>query len=466
MLRLVLALVVLWFAVLVAALAYVGRGLGAPARTATRVGAVGLALAASPAPARAQAPDTLSEAAAVERALASSPALRTAEAAVALARADADADGAFLTAGPELDVDAAVNPFELPVPTDYAAGVSVSQTLERPAVRRARQAAAGGRLAVAEGQRRAARFSLVASVRVAVADLAAAQEAARLAREALVAADTLVSVARLRYRFGDVSELDWRLARADAAAVAAEVSRTEAVRAAAEAALARLLAAPGVRVAVPALGALPPVPVDTLRAPDRPDVAVAALSADAATLDAALGRERVRVPTVTVRAGLERRSLFYGPGDVRGASFGDDFALGRRETEVVVGLSVPLPFGGTSRREALRAEAAARLRAAESAEVRAGATSDVAASVAAVRASSRALARLDGIAADLREVDELLALASAGGEIDIPTLLAQRDRLRSIRRAVLDARAADRRARLALARALGRPAAGLPVAPD
>ena len=459
-----LALVVLWFAVLVAALAYVGRGLGAPARTATRVGAVGLALAACPA--RAQAPDTLSEAAAVERALASSPALRTAEAAVALARADADADGAFLTAGPELDVDAAVNPFELPVPTDYAAGVSVSQTLERPAVRRARQAAAGGRLAVAEGQRRAARFSLVASVRVAVADLAAAQEAARLAREALVAADTLVSVARLRYRFGDVSELDWRLARADAAAVAAEVSRTEAVRAAAEAALARLLAAPGVRVAVPALGALPPVPVDTLRAPDRPDVAVAALAADAATLDAALGRERVRVPTVTVRAGLERRSLFYGPGDVRGASFGDDFALGRRETEVVVGLSVPLPFGGTSRREARRAEAAAQLRAAESAEVRAGATSDVAASVAAVRASSRALARLDGIAADLREVDELLALASAGGEIDIPTLLAQRDRLRSIRRAVLDARAADRRARLALARALGRPAAGLPVAPD
>ena len=464
MLRPVLALVVLWFAVLVAALAYVGRGLGAPVRTATRVGAVGLALAACPA--RAQAPDTLSEAAAVERALAASPALRTAEAAVALARADAAADGAFLTAGPELDVDAAVNPFELPVPTDYAAGVSVSQTLERPAVRRARQAAAGGRLAVAEGQRRAARFSLVASVRVAVADLAAAQEAARLAREALVAADTLVSVARLRYRFGDVSELDWRLARADAAAVAAEVSRTDADRAQAEAALARLLAAPGVRIAVPRLAALPPVPADTLRTPDRPDVAVAALAADAAALDAALGRERVRVPTVTVRAGLERRSLFYGPGDVRGASFGDDFALGRRETEVVVGLSVPLPFGGTSRREARRAEAAAQLRAAESAEVRAGATSDVAASVAAVRASSRALARLDGIAADLREVDELLALASAGGEIDVPTLLAQRDRLRSIRRAVLDARAADRRARLALARALGRPAAGLPVAPD
>ncbi len=464
MLCLVLALVVLWFAVLFAALAYVGRGLGVPARTATRVGAASLALAASPA--QAQAPDTLSEASAVERALAVSPALRTAEAALALARAEQDADGAFFTAGPELDVDAALNPLELPAPGDIEAGVSVSQTLERPAVRRARQAAAGGRLAVAEGERRAARLSLVASVRRAVADLAATQDAARLAREALVAADTLVSVARLRYRFGDVSELDWRLARADAAAVAAEVSRTEAERAAAEAALARLLAAPGVRVAVPALGALPPVPVDTLRTPDRPDVAIAALSADAATLAAALGRERVRVPTFTVRAGLERRSLFYGADDVSGADVGDDFSLGQRETEVVVGLSVPLPFGGTGRREARRAEAVAQLRAAESAEVRAVATSEIAASVAAVRASSRALARLDGVAADLSEVDALLALASSGGEIDVPTLLAQRDRVRAVRRAVLDARALDRRARLALARALGRPAAGLPVDPD
>lgn len=463
-----LALVVLWFAVLVAALAWLGRGLGAPVRTsvgaATRVGAAGLALAS--ATAHAQAPVTLSEATAVERALAASPALQTAEAAVALARAEREVDGAFLTSGPEADVDAAVNPLELPVPGDYQAGVSVSQTLERPAVRRARRAAAGGRLAVAEAQRRAARFDLVADVRLAVADLAAAQEAARLAREALVSADTLVAVARLRYRFGDVSELDWRLARADAAAVAAEVSQTDADWAAAEAALARLLAAPSTRIAVPSLAALPPVPVDTLDAPDRPDVAVAALSAEAAALDAVLGRSRTRFPTFTVRAGLERRSLFYGPDDVRGAQFGDDFSLGRRETEVVLGLSVPLPFGGMGRRDALRTDAVARLRDAEAVAVRAGAASDVAASAAAVRASSRALARLDGVAADLAEIDGLLALASSGGEIDVPTLLAQRDRLRGIRRALLDARAADRRARLTLARALGRPAAGLPVTLD
>ncbi|HEX8385877.1 MAG TPA: TolC family protein, partial [Rubricoccaceae bacterium] len=181
-----LALAALWFAFLAAALVWVGRGLGAPARTAARVGAAGLALAGSPA--QAQAPDTLSEASAVERALAVSPALRTAEAAVALAQAERDADGAFLTEGPELDVDAALNPLEPPAPGDIEAGVSVSQTLERPAVRRARRAAAGSRLAVAEGQRRAARFDLVADVRLAVADLAAAQGAARLAREALVAA--------------------------------------------------------------------------------------------------------------------------------------------------------------------------------------------------------------------------------------------------------------------------------------
>ena len=461
-----LALVALWFAVLVAALAWVGRGLGAPARTAGCVGAAGLALAASAAQAQAPgtAADTLSEAAAVERALALAPALRTAEAAVALARAERDVEGAFLTEGPVLDVDAAVNPLELGAPGE--AGVSVSQTLERPAVRRARRTAARSRLAVAEAQRRAARSSLVADVRVAVADLAASQEAARLAAEALAAADTLVAVARLRYRFGDVSELDWRLARADAAAVAAEVSRTDADRAQAEAALARLLAAPGARVAVPRLAALPPVPADTLDAPERPDVAVAALSAEAAALDAALGRERTRFPTVTVRAGLERRSLFYGPGDVRGADVGDDFLLGRRETEVVLGLSIPLPFGGAGRRESRLADAAARLRDAEAASVRAGAASDVAASASAVRASSRALARLDGVAADLAEIDGLLALAASGGEIDVPTLLAQRDRVRSIRRALLDARVADRRARLALARALGRPAAGLPVDPD
>ena len=458
----VLALVVLWFTVLVVALAWVGRGLGAPARTARRVGAVALALAS--AAAQAQVPDTLSEATAVERALAASPAVRTAEAALALARAERDVDAAFLAEGPVLDVDAAANPLELAAPGE--AGVSVSQTLERPAVRRARRAAAGGRLAVAAAQRRAAQVDLVADVRAAVTDLAAAQEAAGLAREALAAADTLVAVARLRYRFGDVSELDWRLARADAAAVAAEVVGTEADRAAAEAALARLLVAPGARVAVPPLDALPRVPADTLGAPERPDVLVAALAAEAAALDAALGRERTRFPTVTVRAGLERRSLFYGPGDVRGADLGDDFLLGRRETEVVVGLSVPLPFGGAGRRDALRTDAVARLRDAEAASVRTVAASDVAASAAAVRASSRALARLDGVAADLAEIDGLLALAASGGEIDVPTLLAQRDRVRGIRRALLDARAADRRARLALARALGRPAAGLPVDPD
>ncbi|HEX8384686.1 MAG TPA: TolC family protein, partial [Rubricoccaceae bacterium] len=413
-----------------------------------------------------QAPDTLSEASAVERALAVSPALRTAEAAVALAQAERDADGAFFTGGPELDVDAALNPLEPPPPGDVEAGVSVSQTLERPAVRRARRAAAGSRLAVAEGQRRAARFDLVADVRVAVADLAAAQGAARLAREALVAADTLVSVARLRYRFGDVSELDWRLARADAAAVAAEVSRTEAERTAAEAALARLLAVPGARVAVPALDALPPVPVDTLAPAFRPDVEVAGLAARAAGFEAELGRERARFPTFTVRAGLERRALFYGADDVDGADFGDDFSLGRRETEVTLGLSVPLPFGGAGRREARRAEATAQLRAAESTEVQAGAASEVAASVAAVRESSRALTRLENVAADLREIDGLLALASSGGEIDVPTLLAQRDRVRGVRRAALEALATDRRARLALARALGRPAAGLPVDPE
>lgn len=463
----VIALVVLWFVLLIAALAWVGRGLGAPtAPTVGWVGVIGLALAM--APAYAQATDTLSEAAAVERVLALSPAMRTADAALELARAERDADGAFLTEGPELDLDTAVEPLDPPAPRDLDLGVTVSQTLERPAVRRARRAAAANRVVVAEAARRAVRYDLVVDVRRAVTDLAAAQDALRLAREALAAADTLVAVARLRYDVGDVSELDWRLARADAAAVAADVSAAEVDRAEAEAVLARLLATPGMPVVVPALGALVPVPVERAAAVegpavDRPDVAVAALVARGAALDAALGRERMHIPTFTVRAGLERQSLFYGPDDVQGLDVSDGFVLGRRETELVVGVSIPLSFGGVGRREAVRAEATAQLREAEAEGVRAGAASDVAASEAAVRQASLALARLDGTSDDLREIEALLALAQSGGEIDVPTLLAQRDRVRRVRRAALDARAADRRARLALASALGRPAAGLPL---
>ena len=491
------ALVVLWFVLLVAALAWVGRGLGAPARTATRAGALALALAAAPSnaqtPVAGPAADTLSEADAVARALAASPALRASGAALDLARAEQAVAGAFLTEPPVLEADAALEVGEIGAPDAY--GVAVSQTLERPGVRRARRAAAGGQFAVAEAERRVVRFDLVADVREAVTEQAAAQDAARLAREALVAADTLVAVARLRYQFRDVSELDLRLAQADAAATAAEAFRAEAEVAVAQATLVRLLAlSPGATPVVPSLADLPPVllptgalptgalPADSLgagRTPtdsarvdltflaSRPDVVAAQRTADAAALDAAFRRSARRFSTFAVRAGLERGGTFYGPDDLSGTGpFSDDFRLGRREIELTVGVAIPLPFGGAGEREAARAEAELRLRQAEAETVVYEAEASAGAALVRTRQASRVLGRLAAIEPDLATNDALLDLAYRGGEIDIPTLLAQRERLRAARRALLDARAETRRAQLALARALGRPTAGLPIDPD
>ena len=482
-----LVLAVLWFAVLFAVLVWVGRGLGPPARRAARVGAAGLALMSVGTPAHAQTAgtvaDTLSEVAAVQRALAAAPALRSAEAAVDLARAEQAVAAAYLTEPPVLEADAALGVGEIATPEMY--GVAVSQTLERPSVRRARRAAAGGQFAVAEAQRRAVRFGLVADVRDAVTEQAAAQDAARIAREALAAADTLVAVARLRYRFGDVSELDLRLAQVDAASTAAESFQADAQVAAAQAALVRLVALPpGSAPIVPSLADLPPVPtgalpgdslggrgapgslsrVDTALLASRPDVAAAQRTAEAAALDAAFRRSARRFSTFAVRAGLERSGRFFGPDDIEGAGpFGDDFRLGRRETELVLGVAIPLPFGGSGDREVARAVAAVRLRPAAAEAVVYGAGAGAGAALIRARQAERVLGRFAAIEPELATNDALLDLASRGGEIDIPTLLAQRERLRAARRALLNARAETRRAQLALARELGQPAAGLPI---
>ena len=91
---------------------------------------------------------------------------------------------------------------------------------------------------------------------------------------------------------------------------------------------------------------------------------------------------------------------------------------------------------------------------------------DAAAALVRVQQAERVTGRLAAIEAALPTTDALLDLASRGGEIDVPTLIAQRERLRAVRRTILAARAEDRRARLALARALGDPAAGLSLTLD
>ncbi len=496
----VLVLAVLWFAVLIAALVWVGRGLGTKAgRLPLVVLAAALGAQAHAQTARPALPDTLSEAAAVARALAASPALRAAGAALDLAGADRAAASTFLTQPPVLSADAQLGPTLLPESDTYAFGLGLSQTLERPGVRRARRSAAGGRYAVAEAEARGRRFDAVVAVRAAVADVAVGQGTVRIARDALAAADTLVAVARLRYRFGDVSELDVRLAETDAAGTAAEALVAEAGLAQARAALARLLALPlGASVAVPALGALPPVPLppaasqalggppprvpqpdapaaprrpdaaafaalaDTTLLAQRPDVALAERAVAAAALDSDVRTRARRFSEFAVSLSVERSGTFYGPGDVTGAGpFGDDFRLGRAGTDILVGVSVPLPVGGLGDRASERAAAEVRLREAERDAVRFEAGADAAAALVRVQQAGRVTGRLAAVEAALPTTDALLELASRGGEIDVPTLIAQRERLRAVRRTILAARAEDRRARLALARALGDPAAGL-----
>ena len=392
--------------------------------------------------------DTLTEAAAVRRAVESSPAARAARARLDAAGAARAAGRTFLAEAPEAEASTTLGPTLLPESDANTTEATVAATFERPAVRRARRAAADAAFDRAAAEARATLDGLVYETRARYADLAAAASLARLADTLLADADTLLAAVALRYRTGDVSELDLRLARLDATRAAAERDVAFADADAARAALAALLGpAAGRPVAVAAPDRLLPSTPDA--ATDPPALVAAKAATREAEAAARYARAARRLPTFTVRGGLEYGRTYYGRDDLRAEpAVRDGFdRLGRTGLDVLVGVAVPLPFGGPAR-------------AGEAAEVGAALAADAAGARVRLRAAQGRRARYADARADVAESLALLRTAYAGGEIGLQDLLTARARVYETVRAARTADADAARAALDLARATGTVAAG------
>lgn len=433
-----------------------------------------------PAPADVSRADSLREDDAVRRALGASPVARAARARLEAAQAAQALGQRPLVAAPEAEVSTTLGPMLVPEADDHTTEAAVSVTLERPAVRRARRAAAGAAYDAATATAQATLDALVYEVRAAYAALGAQETFARLAETLHADADTLVEAVALRFRVGDASELDLRLARLDAVRAGAEADASAGEAAETRARLAALLGTKADALpplASPAPWSLAPPDTlaisDTLAASAPPPVTTppAVAAAEAATREAEAlaryARAQVGVPTITLRGGLGYTRLFFGRDDLDADPLvRDGFRrLGRSGVDVFVGVAVPLPFGSPARREAALAEAEALARGAEAGRVAAELSADAAAATARLRRAEARQARYRSAASDVSESLYLLRLAYSGGEIGLETLLTGRARLYDTLAATLRASAEATQARLALAHALGTVSAGLRLVP-
>lgn len=413
--------------------------------------------------ARAQRVDTLREQTAVAMALSTSPQARAAFAAVRAARAQQAARSNRWAEAPELEADVALPPSFLEEGDEYRAEVGVGFTLEAPSVRQARVAAASAERAWAEAEQRAALAERGFDVLARYTDASAADAHLRLARLLAADADTLVDAVDLRYRAGDVSELDLRLARLDALSAQTEQARAEAQALSARLELATLLGQPA-----DALGPL--VRFEQLAILPSPDtlleaypVQAARAAAAAAEAEAAYTTRQLVRPALRLRGGLElSRTTYDRDGLVADPVLWNGFVrLGGSGVELTAGVSIPLVQFGPQSREAQAAQAEASARQAQAAAL--AATSRAQQTAARVRLQNADALRLRYVAVrpDVEESLALLRLAYAGGEMSLTDLLAARARLYATVRDALEADVEVRRAAYDAARAAGVLPAGL-----
>ncbi len=194
-----------------------------------------------------------------------------------------------------------------------------------------------------------------------------------------------------------------------------------------------------------------------------PALAGARGEAASAEAEARYAPSRTHLPTFTLRGGVERSRLFYGPDDLDAdPALRDGFRrLGRAGVDVLVGVSFPLPFGSPARREAALAAAEAAARTAEADAVAADLAGAADLARLRLRRAEAAQARSRSAQADITESLYLLRLAYAGGEIGLDDLIAGRARLYERLADGLRADADVALARLDLARALGTLSSGL-----
>lgn len=401
------------------------------------LGAVAVALLAAAGSARADAPAPL--AALVERALAQSPELRTAEAEVRAARARLEGASALLASNPELSGAAGARDGDAGRTAEWEVGLS--QRVEVAGQRGARRAAARAALGAAEARLEAARARLASEVRELAGRAEAARLRAGLAEDARRLADDAVRAAERRAEAGDAARVEVNGARVERGRALRAALDAEQERAAARAEL-ELLAGlePG---ALPELsftleGAEAAAPAEALvpaALEGRRDVAAARLEVEAAEAEARLaGRATVPSPALGISVAREERA---------------DVVLGT--------LSLELPLFARQRAE--RGAAAARLdqaRVAQAALERRVAA-EVRLASERVRAARRLLEAFDpGLSAALAADLAAATRAYQDGQLDfVRWQLLRRDALEA-RRDRIDALEALNRASAQLDRALGR----------
>lgn len=370
---------------------------------------------------------------AVERALANSPRIASAQARVSAAEARARQAG--VAPNPEVSVEvenfAGNGPFRSFDSTETT--LALSQRLEVGGQRSARRAVAAGERDVAVLALARERIDLQRDVALAFAELSAATDRAKLARDNVGQAASLANTARILVEAGRDPPL--RQLRAEAALAEAQAAEVQTFSAmlAARRTLATLIVSDDPELtaeamSLPQRGAVEDpelVNIDErlVEAEQRVSAARTTLAQTAAT------------PDVTVSGGVRR--------------FSDG-----RDSAFVAGISVPIPIRDRNRGgiEAARADAAASQF--EVVRVRAEARRDRSQARMLVDAAEARLAALQG--PGLAQAEEAARLAQIGynaGRFSLLELLDAQSALTTARLAIIEARFDRARAEAALARA-------------
>jgi cobalt-zinc-cadmium efflux system outer membrane protein len=401
---------------------------------------VALALLALAAPAFARGEDPLALAAATERALASHPEVRQAEADVRAARARAEGASALLASNPEASVAAGPRRDGGRRSTDWEA--SLSQRVEIGGQRGARIAAARAEVAAAEARLAARRASVAGEVRELLGRLAAARLRTELADEALRVAEQVVRAAERRFATGDAPRIEVNGAR---------VELGRAARAASDAGQEREAAAAGLELALGyAPGTLPETAHELGRRAAVPDGEPGALA------EAALARRPdVAAARLDLAAAQAERTL-AGRSAVPDPALGVSYAR-EEDASIVLGtLSFELPLFARNRAE--RGVASARVDRAGAAlsalEARVRQEVRLAAERARAARASVAASR-DGVLPAAIENLALVTRAYEAGQLDLARFLLLRREALAARNDHVEALEALDRAEAALERAVG-----------
>jgi cobalt-zinc-cadmium efflux system outer membrane protein len=290
-------------------------------------------------------------------------------------------------------------------------------------------------------------LTLVAQARAAHADAVIADRRLQLTVENAELAQRLAGITEARLRAGDISELDARAARSDAARVQVVRRAVEHDRDLARLALAAIL---GLDTAA-----------DQLRPVSEDVVDPSACGAEPARLEDALAsRPDVRAAEIGIEAAAERArwertrvANLIGILDANGSG-AEGFELGP-------GVTVDVPIFFRNQGAISRAEAEIERAGRQYAAVRAQVVADVRSAGVRVQQSQQAIgAWRDDIVPSLEIEQRQAESAYQAGEVSLLSLLDVSRRLVDGRLRLLDAEADLQRATIALERSIGRSCAG------